>query len=389
MFATVDVAQSLVWETKHHDEEMNLLHTRVQALQDELASVSHEKGTLDGKLMEMDQLVSQLLALNESLVAQLSGRPWKALSPPRTRPPVKKITKKVTAPPRAASMSTASFEAAKSARGSEKKTSSKQFVPVLSDDVQHLKSLHKMYADMARTLGRVGTSPGSMKKGGRASSSNGSGTANSKTRSTRISRKKQAKSNANDDSSMLGYLSDTSRKSTSSAPVPSREVRIPKPAVHVSFDRNSNHDDTFESRGYGLNDSALRTPASSAAPVVRRSFGSGSAATATGGSSVHGKVFESNPHLEANYPSPESVRGDLQAMIDSLENEFNDLNRQYKNLLNEVSASSSTGMSSSSAAAGGGGEESIDQRAQEIVRVIQKLHEKGEQLRVLKSPPRS
>jgi len=103
------------------------------------------------------------------------------------------------------------------------------------------------------------------------------------------------------------------------------------------------------------------------------------------GSGVHGKVFESNPHLEANYPSPESVRGDLQGMIDSLEEEFSDLNRQYKNLLSEVSASSSN----TGAAASGGGGESIDQRAQEIVRVIQKLHEKGEQLRVLKSPPRS
>lgn len=73
---------------------------------------------------------------------------------------------------------------------------------------------------------------------------------------------------------------------------------------------------------------------------------------------------------------------ELQEMIAGLEAEFDSLNNQYRKLLNNVSAASSATPSSTSPS-------SIQQQAEDIVNVIQKLHEKGEQLRQLKSPIKS
>jgi len=69
-----DLAQTMVHETKRHEEEMSSLSHRLQQLQDELQSACQTKGSHDMKLQELDQLVGQLLALNESFVRQLTGR---------------------------------------------------------------------------------------------------------------------------------------------------------------------------------------------------------------------------------------------------------------------------------------------------------------------------
>lgn len=65
--------------------------------------------------------------------------------------------------------------------------------------------------------------------------------------------------------------------------------------------------------------------------------------------------------------------GDLQGVITSLEEEFVQLNDQYRSLLSTVQTQSPSVESS---------------QAEDLVAVIQKLHKKGEQLRALKSPPR-
>lgn len=63
---------------------------------------------------------------------------------------------------------------------------------------------------------------------------------------------------------------------------------------------------------------------------------------------------------------------DLSAVISSLENEFDSLNLQYRQLLSTVQSDTPS--------------EAVQNQAEQIVDVIQKLHQKGEQLRALKSP---
>ena len=72
MYCTpVDMAQSLVWENKRHEEAMEALQDRFSKAQEELSSYTKDKSSMEIKLAELDQLVSQLLVLNESLVSQL------------------------------------------------------------------------------------------------------------------------------------------------------------------------------------------------------------------------------------------------------------------------------------------------------------------------------
>lgn len=350
------MAQALIWETKHHEEEVSMMNNRVMGLQEELAKISHEKGALDAKLLELDQLVGQLLSLNESLVAQLSGRPWKAIVPKKT---VKKSTKKAAAVavPRAATLSTVSSELAKAPKSAIKKNGVTNF-----DDVEQLKALHKAYAKMASSLTRS-LSPRRSPTKARPSSANQSlaslGTSNG---STRIgSRKKKSSNSTTASSSSYHEGSNSQYNSRSSTPQPSsvREFRLPKPAV--SFDQSQVEDEQAEpmnhSQSYLSHHQMELSHLASSNQAQHHNHSSG-------------------------YQTQSSSSHELHSMIGTLEDEFNDLNRQYRRLLSNVSAGSGSEVPESLS------EQSIDTRAQEIVQVIQKLHEKGEQLRVLKSPTR-
>jgi hypothetical protein len=86
------------------------------------------------------------------------------------------------------------------------------------------------------------------------------------------------------------------------------------------------------------------------------------------------------PDMDLAALSSESGAGaEYQDVISSLEKEFDELNEQYQRLL------SSSGDSKSAVK----NAEVSRSRSDELVNVIQKLHTKGEQLRALKSPPRS
>jgi hypothetical protein len=72
-------------------------------------------------------------------------------------------------------------------------------------------------------------------------------------------------------------------------------------------------------------------------------------------------------------PRPPSSTQELQGVIQSLEEEFELLNRQYQHLLQpKMGSSPAYGQ---------------EERSRELVSVIQRLHKKGEQLRALKSSP--
>ena len=87
-------------------------------------------------------------------------------------------------------------------------------------------------------------------------------------------------------------------------------------------------------------------------------------------------------------PQPNN-KADMQGVISALEEEFDQLNLEYRRLLSSVQNSESTAGNGTDLAAMPfpATSESIEKQAGELVNVIQKLHRKGEQLRTLKSSP--
>ena len=118
-----ELGQTILWETKRHEEDMDVLGNKLRTLQSDLSNATQDKSIAETKLLELDQLVSQLLSVNESLVTRLSGK-----SSLTTTGKGKKSNKKFSAGtsaattgmgggyvrppfvPRAASVSTVSFD---------------------------------------------------------------------------------------------------------------------------------------------------------------------------------------------------------------------------------------------------------------------------------------
>ena len=69
-----DLGQTILWETKRHEEDMDVLGNKLRTLQSDLSSATQDKTIAETKVLELDQLVSQLLSVNESLVTRLSGK---------------------------------------------------------------------------------------------------------------------------------------------------------------------------------------------------------------------------------------------------------------------------------------------------------------------------
>ena len=196
---------------------------------------------------------------------------------------------------------------------------------------------------------------------------------------TRLSGKRTAKS-SNDDSNLHTYIQTTAasnnaqrRYSLDSASVgstgegsKSRNVYIPT-ALNVS--NISNHVNTTHDtiRSNDSEDDHKHTRTTS---------------RITGGiASISGKTVSNEKSIRTTNAD------DLQAVIASLEEEFDSLNNQYSYLLSSVKSTNNKGVSSS-VDSNGSSLSAHAETAEELVDVIQKLHRKGEQLRQLKSPPR-
>lgn len=334
----------------------------------ELAEASKSKGILDSKTIELDQLVAHLLSLNENLVAQLSGRPLKLTSTTKTAKKKKKTA--VEKPPRAAAVTTVASEAGKTTKFASR--SGAHLVPIKSDDVEQLKAMHKMYANMAKSLRK--NSPSKSRR--------------SKSPSrvpTRMSSKKSS-SVAGGSLAEGRYDSDIDRNTESLATTRSfsatggsrGEVYLPRPVISYDPSDSDAHDEHGTSYlshhsttlRRSLSDSHLQGAASS-------SYGVGVDISSPG--------HNQSSHTAYHHPSSSGGGSskDMQQVISTLEEEFDGLNRQYRRLLSNVQASNTVPSENDLSSA-----ERIQAQAEEIVSVIQKLHQKGEQLRLLKSPPR-
>jgi hypothetical protein len=284
-------------------------------------------------------------------------------------------------------------------------------------------------------LGRSFSSTSSRSKGGSRHHSSSSMEHKSERKVTRLSAKKERKAAASSSSSSsvdgttthsAGYLGRGRQQqvqtvpksySNSSSPSPSpprrdrEDIRIPRPSsTHAmdTTDRMTNSSIDYEqylnskhffnrpspssssphshSRSLhnhqsptSFNVSALEEAVRSVeSDVGMRKSNNGSGSSSTGGAiftSAFGHLHQSNSSSSSgsngHYGSSKSNE-DLNAVITSLENEFDSLNLQYRQLLSTVQSDSPS--------------EAVQTQAEQIVEVIQKLHKKGEQLRALKSP---
>eukprot|EP01038_Epipyxis_sp_PR26KG_P003991 gene3991-5715_t len=328
-----DIAQTILWDNKRHEDEIFSLNSRIQSLHSELTQTCEEKVNLDKKLIELDHLVEQLLSVNDALVKQLNGK-------------ASSIRSRSVSPRRKAVVVPGIKISTKS------KVSSK--LPSQIEDIDQIKSLHHLYSNMAQKLTKKGK-----KKGKTLSKSNSvksSVSVGSKTSRTRISTKNSSKS-LSDNIKAIQTANNDSR------PISRSKSRLTIPGVSFTEDRyvddrsihSSEYDDYLNNR-----DSISRSSS-----YLRRSISP--APSRISSSSFNNNINKSKLNS--------SNTNELKSVISSLEEEFESLNDQYRRLLSSVQASDSTS-------------ESVQQQAEEIVSVIQQLHRKGEQLRTLKSPPR-
>jgi chromosome segregation ATPase len=321
-----DLANTMVWETKRHEDEMNSLTKKLKSLQDELSLAVQEKQTSDSKQVELDQLVSQLLGVNEALVSQLSGKGstnTRPTSAPTLKPKKKKPVKGLV--PRVAGVTTVALEAARTIKYDDRRQS--QLIPVRTDDLEHLKNLHKMYANIASSMTDKKKKVTDDYKPTKA-----------KKPMTRLGKKKsELKTKGSSSSSVT-----TSKTNGIPSTTLNHKVRIPTPSASFDYlmqdDSDDNDDEDYEEES--------NRPVS--APVVSNHYSTRSTKQSTA-----------------------PANDELQEIISSLEDEFDSLNSQYRRLLSSVQTTSSDMESS---------------QAEELVSVIQKLHKKGEILRSLKSP---
>jgi myosin heavy subunit len=393
----------MVWEAKRHEEAVAFNQKRIQSLQEDLAELCQEKGMADAKLMELDQLVGQLLNVNESLVGQLTGKPLKH----DMRVKVKK-TKKAPMP-RAASLSTASVDAGKVTKFSRRNNS--QLVPVLNEDVEALQSMHKMYSKIAKSIKKNVSPIRSGSAGKHASTAPGTSSTSKMKTSTRLARKKaqlidQFNEEARSSLEYAQHLAATAPASYSTSAMNSgrphsapsgdpyrgssftprsgsMEVRLPRASYEASADVSVDYGEESQHNA-GLQSSFLNHSMGNAS-AAHVSFTQSQMSPAPSAS----KYNTTTPSgISARGPQPHS-NADMQGVISALEEEFDQLNLEYRRLLSSVQTSdTATGHGTDLARhTAPMTQESIEKQAGELVSVIQKLHKKGEQLRTLKSSP--
>ncbi len=212
-----ELARTMVWETKRHEDEIDALKQQLRILQDEAVVVTTAKKTNETKCKELDQVVTQLLSVNEALVSKITGQ---EIHP--TKQSIKKNTlnkKKGTVfVPRVASVVTNNMVAGRAVKYDQRNLSSSfDNTHDNANSAEQLKKLNKMYAKLAHTINDEGkkkkiTKKVSLKTVDDNEINTSINTANNKV-VTRLSLKKK-----NDNIS------------------PSNSVRIPTPSSSLDFD---------------------------------------------------------------------------------------------------------------------------------------------------------
>lgn len=347
-----ELSQTMLWESKRHEEEVASLNTKIANLKHDLSSATQEKSSNSTTMTELDQLVGQLLTVNEQLVAKLSGKPV-TITATTTGKKTKKSTKSAHANniiPRAAYVTTAATEAGRAPKVYGRAGLVAQ---AKAAEVEHLTQLHNMFAKMAKGITKKrATKTEKVEKNVNISTS---------TKKTRLS-KRRAGSTSADDSRVVTKVTTPSPAKTTR-----RHSASPVVSNHASSNSHSNSRSVY-------------IPA----PSILHSSPSYSNTNKNDSSN---SILNSNGSRKSS-GTPSNNQSDLNDVINSLEAEFDSLNNQYSYLLSSVKQTSSdsnskSGYDSVRSSADVGGSE----KAEELVNVIHQLHRKGEQLRQLKNSP--
>jgi len=367
----------------------------VQSLQEELQDLCREKGVADAKLLELDGLVNQLLAVNQSLVKQLSNDSGiKTIKKITTK---KKIIKKPKAP-KVASMDTLSSHFNK--HPNNEKMLLMNHANHLKE-IESLKNMHNMYSKIARNIKKSskGDSTSVSDTAQVSSSSSSSYSAPSaKKNNTRLSRKKAQRSEQQQQHHLSSYPPSASIPTTKIKPPNvfntsshqysshssnynnnnsgSMDVRLPKPSVSFDSDYENSKLDMSSDRDEDYNNNNSNTSSHMNHPQYRSD---------NNNSMPRSILSTSKNHTRSSFAHDQA---EVKEVISSLEEEFDVLNTQYRNLLSNVQAHPSTSTTGSSIVRDAPSHispDTIQAQAEEIVNVIQKLHKKGEQIRSLKN----
>jgi hypothetical protein len=268
------------------------------------------------------------------------------------------------------------------------------------ENIEQMKIMHKMYANIAKSLIKPlkpssrSSSPAKKKKTSFSSSAYESqdesavpAHGNSATKTRMKLKKKSSKSQKSSSSAATGavsgdelYLSDFDGDRHSKMQFTPSQSQ-PQGQGQYRYGANSHQENDLEYEDYSKrHDVQAYLNQGSSTPNTRTSSSAG-AASNTNTVSYH---TSSEGGSTAVATGGQGSGENMNKMISLLEEEFNLLNLQYRNLLTNVQASNSN-----TSIPGNGvpsNPENIQKQAEEIVGVIQKLHQKGEQLRLLKSP---
>jgi hypothetical protein len=315
----------MVWETKRHEEEMVALKNQITSLNAEFTTTSQERADKDTKLIELDHLVGQLLSVNETLIAQVSGTRISSIKAATTGngtgTGTKVLKKKKSFVPRAARMSTASCDAKTEAGSARRRAvsankglaASKSMVDEGQQGNKELLGMHEMYVSLANSItGRTG----------KVSKISGSGSGSK--------------------------IKKSVGKSSKETPMRRRIIKQQQQREEEEENNNSLLTSSYTT-DVGLQEFEKKYMT----PSAPHSTPSPSSMLATS---------------TLSSPSPGLNQPELRALINSLEEEFEGLNAQYQRILTLSNGKKS------------------EDTSQELVSVIQRLHKKGEQLRALKSP---
>jgi hypothetical protein len=391
------MASSLASETRRNHEEIHSLQSQIIDLQQHYQQLLFEKNNSQQKLVELDSLIEQLLKLNESLITQLSGKPFKFHSklPLKKKASSSNISKVPSIENIASEASKLLLKSVEKKGVTGTKTTS---ISKTLESIEQMKLMHKIYSEIARKMNhsaskvRKSVSPGKKTKSSSSLKKSASDylhddldigsddeenelnydSSASANKKTRIRAKKAVGNPTN-----VSFLSNNS----STPKVKKTKSALKKTKSDYSNVTNLTGDFSLSDPNFPHSQSNTRHDI-----VLPR--------PATTEGTTHAEDREdyfkranyeflnnnNHNHTSSSKQSQKAASREMDNRITDLEEEFNQLNLQYRNLLHNVSATTNNmnveHMTS----------DKIQSNAEEIVHVIHQLHEKGEQIRQLKSP---
>ena len=404
-----ELGTTLSWESRKHDEDMASLTQQLEALQTDLLACVKEKSAHDSKMSEMDHLVGQLLAVNETLVSKLTGSSAKrgtskqksklgtnnkkssstrnlgnskmsatpsSLTPDDMINTVKDAKSKSSKIAQAAAKlkaATSSPSRSVTKPSTKKKPSSPSYhhqphspttmssrdeMVRVAKDVRSMKDVNNLYEDMLKGINENDPSP--VNGAGLLSSSAATAAALRKAATSLSKTRENVNSGTSTTIDFDGKLSDAESEDhidDNNDSESDKEEPFDIKAFETELSRFDDNNDTVDENTSDVAQQALGADWLPSAPT---------------------SAIKGNTDIRASMNSSANA-DDYMSKLSKLEVEFHDLDQQYHRILNGVELSSPTSGSSTT--------KNPSESASDLVDVIRKLHEKSHELREMRSSP--